>query len=185
VLLSTVAGLASNAAEPVPSTFPAVFDGPSADAPSADEAPPPAEPIEVRTAATDFELPTLRSRPVRRASRTLPAPPAAAPAGADGHGYEAPDLDRLPILANEDEAARVLAAAFARTGRAQARLDTAILWLRVGSGGRVTQSQVLFSTSREVAEASVATLPYLRFTPGEKDGRAVPAWVQQPMIVVP
>jgi ribosomal protein L39E len=65
------------------------------------------------------------------------------------------------------------------------RPDTVILWLRVGTGGRVTSNQVITSTSRAAAEAAVATVPYLRFAPGEKDGRAVPAWISQRMVVVP
>jgi hypothetical protein len=151
----------------------------SSDAPSADAG----EPVHVRTAA-DFMLATLRSVPVSGAPQTLPAPPAPGAAD-DGHGYDAPALDRLPRLANGTDAARVLATAFARTGRVQFSPDTVILWLRVGSGGRVSSSQVITSTQRAAAEAAEATVPYLRYVPGEKDGKAVPAWISQRMVVVP
>jgi len=181
VVVFLLGNLARHANDPSPPPF---LDAPSGVGASADALPPADDPILVRPALSEFELRTLYSRPVRRASRTLPPPPAAALAE-DGHGYQGPDLDRLPLLENEGEAARVLAAAFARTGRVRAPEDTAVLWLRVGLGGRVTSSQVISSTSRAVAEAAVATVPYLRFAPGEKDGEAVPAWVTQRMVVVP
>jgi hypothetical protein len=191
VVMSTVAGLASSAAEPEPALYPGVFDqqgglsppadAPSADAPTADA--PPAEPIRVRT-ADDFMIPELRSLPVSRAPHTLPEPLPAAAAD-DGHAYEAPYLDRLPRLKNEAEAEQVLAAAFARTGRTRIRPDTAVLWLRVGRWGQVTTQEVISSTSRAAAEAARATVPYLRFAPGEKGGEAVSTWVTQRMVVVP
>ncbi|HEV7587930.1 MAG TPA: hypothetical protein VGO40_07335 [Longimicrobium sp.] len=193
VVVSVLVDLAGYAAEPSPPALPPAFDFPSpaapssdappADAPSPDEPASAAEPIQVRTAA-DFMLGTLNSAPVSTAPQTLPDPPAPVAAD-DGQGYQAPDLDRLPRLVNEQRAASVLASAFARTDGVLFSPDTAVLWLRVGSEGRVTSSQVISSTSRAASVAATASVPYLRFAPGEKDGRKVPAWVSQRMVLVP
>jgi hypothetical protein len=188
VVVFLLGNLASHANDPSPPPFPEVIDAPpagtpSSEAPPADAPAPAAEPIRVRT-ADDFMIPELRSVPVSQAPGTLPEPLAEA-AGDDGHGYDAPSLDRLPRLENGAEAAGVLATAFARTGRVRVRPDTVVLWLRVGIWGQVTSEQVISSTSRAAADASLQTIPYLRFAPGEKDGRKVPAWISQRMVLVP
>ncbi|MFL5385813.1 MAG: hypothetical protein ACJ8GN_25135 [Longimicrobiaceae bacterium] len=170
-VLSAVAGLASNADAPSPPVFPV------------GSAPPLPAPAPVR-AVDDFMVPEIESVPVSRAPSALPPEPGP-PASGGEHGYDAPDVDRLPLLENPVEAARVLATTFAGVHVPRDRPDTAVLWVRVGRDGRATGNQVVFSTSGAVAAAAVATLPYLRYVPGAKEGRVVPTWISQRMIVVP
>jgi hypothetical protein len=176
VVLSTIVNLGSYADVPSePPPFSEVLPPPAGVAP--------APPAPVRT-VDDFMVPELRSVPVSSAPRALPDAPDAV--SDDGVGaYNAPDVDRLPVLDNEADAARTLATVFARSGVQRDRPDTAVLWILVGTSGRVSGSQVVFSTTSTVAGASVQTLPYLRYVPGEKDGRAVPTWISQRVIVVP
>jgi hypothetical protein len=94
-------------------------------------------------------------------------------------------VDRLPRLRNGAQAARVLAATFARTYRGEVAPDTVVLWLRVGIDGRVAGSQVITSTSIPSADAAREAVPYLRYTPAEKDGRPVPVWISQRLVFVP
>jgi hypothetical protein len=183
VVLSMIVSLGSHAddvSEPPP--FSEVLPPPAgaAPAPSADVAP---APPQART-VNDFMLPTLTSVRVGDAPSALPDAPDAPPADQE-HGFEAPDLQRLPRLENEAEAARVLATLFAGTKRVHPTPDTAVLWVRLNQAGRVTSSQVIFSTSGAVAGASVQTLPYLRYTPGELYGEPVPVWISQRMVVLP
>jgi hypothetical protein len=178
MVLGIVGQLATSADEPDdPALYPGVFDTQSY------EEPPPAEPVQVGTGA-EPTLGTLVSVPVSEARRSLPDAPARVTPEVR-HGYPDTELDRQPRMENEDEAARVLATAFARTGRVQVRPDTAVLWLRVETSGAVSSSQVITSTSRSVGEAAEAVVPYLLYTPGEKNGVPVPAWIRQRMIVVP
>jgi hypothetical protein len=178
MVLGIVGGLATSAGEPDdPALYPGVFGT------QPYEAPPPAEAVQAGTEPGSV-LGTLFSVPVSETPQSLPDAPARVSPEAR-HGYADSDLDRLPRMENEDEAARVLATAFERTGRVRVRPDTAVLWLRVESSGRVSTSQVITSTSRSVGEAAEAVVPYLLYTPGEKNGVTVPAWIRQRMVVVP
>jgi hypothetical protein len=173
VVVAMVADLAGHADPNAPPAFPLA---------QSDE-PTPAEPVHART-PRDFMVPDLRSLPVSSGPWGLPPAPAAAVIDAD-HGYQAPDLDRLPRLRNHDEAAGVLATTFSWSGEKPTKPATAVLWLRVGRDGRVSDSQVISSSSRLAAGAAIATVPYLRYEPGEKYGKPVPAWITQRMVVVP
>jgi hypothetical protein len=137
----------------------------------------------VRT-VDDFMVPEIRSLPTTGASHVLPDLPKKR-ADDSGHAYQAPDVDRLPRLRNRTQAARVLAATFARTYRGQVAPDTAVLWLRVGLDGRVASSQLITSTSSPAGDAAREAVPYLRYTPAEKDGLPVPAWISQRLVFVP
>ena len=176
-LLSAVAG-AARSVDPVlppPSEFPPPIP--------TTVAPPPAAATPVRT-VDDFKVPAIRSLPTTAASHVLPDLPRQR-ADDSGHAYQAPDVDRLPELRNGRQAARVLAATFARTYRGQSAPDTAVLWLRVGLDGRVASSQLITSTSSPAGDAAREAVPYLRYTPAEKDGVPVPVWISQPLVFVP
>jgi hypothetical protein len=183
LLLNAVMSIASGAdSSSPPPPIPAFVTPPADVAPPAAEVVPPQ--ARVRT-VDDFMVPELVSVPVSRAPAALPEEPGAVPTYGDPNAYDAPDVDRLPRLENEQEAARALATVFAQSGVQRSRPDTAVLWVLVGEDGRVKGSQVVFSTSRRVAQASVQTLPYLRYVPGMKKPQVVSVWISQRMIVVP
>jgi hypothetical protein len=194
-VLTAVADLASNADQTDTTSFPPVMIDPPAALTPAPDVPSalPAdvdpqrvnEPIAVRSAYEPI-VATLHSVPMDGKRRWLPAPPG--PVTVDpGAEYRASELDRLPSLANEASAARLLAAAYVpREGlRNMSRPDTAVLWLRIGRGGRVTSSQVIFSSSPDAADAALSVAPYLTYIPGEKGGETVPAWISQRLVVLP
>jgi len=184
VVLSTIVSLGSYADTPSePPPFSEILPPPAGAAPAPPIAVASEPPAPVRT-ADDFMVPELRSVPVGSAPRTLPDAPDGVPENGV-RAYNAPDVDRLPVLDNEADAARTLATVFARSRVRQDRPDTAVLWILVGTNGRVRGSQVVFSTTGAVAGAAVQTLPYLYYVPGGKDGHIVPVWISQRMIVVP
>jgi hypothetical protein len=132
---------------------------------------------------TPFMVPEL---PVSRASRAgaeMPEPVAAK--DEDLADVDVQLLDRRPRLANEDDAARALAAAYSQNGGAATASDTAVVWLRVEPDGGVVYSQVLSSTSEPMNAAAGTVVNYLRYEPGMKDGVAYPTWVVQRFVIVP
>ena len=184
-LLSVVADAARGADPtfPPPAEFPPIGVSP---VPGAEPAPPalPAPTPRATRTVDDFMISELRSMPVSQAPSALPDAPVI-PDAEDVADYDAPDLDARPYLQNSRKAARVLATAFTHGGVVRDRPDTVVVWLRIGVSGRVTDHQVVTSTSSAAAAAVVLAIPYLSYAPGEKDGRQVPAWVSQRMIVVP
>jgi len=94
-------------------------------------------------------------------------------------------LERRPRLANEADAAKALAISYAQNGGAIGAADTAEFWVRVEPAGDVVHSEVISATSPAMEAAVRATVSYLRYDPGMKDGLAYPAWVVQRFVIGP
>jgi hypothetical protein len=81
----------------------------------------------------------------------------------------------------------VLAALYRASSLTAAPADSAMLWLRVGPDGRVPPGgwTVVSATSDRMHYAAAQLVPYLRYSPGMKDGRGVPVWMAQRLVVEP
>jgi hypothetical protein len=133
--------------------------------------------------AAAARLPDLYSTPVGEAP-VAPAPPPVVTLW--GPTYPADQVDQLPRLWNDVDAARTLASLY-RVRAASPRADTVRVWLRVTVNGRVSAGgvQLIDATSGPAGEAAVRLDPYLGFIPALRDGRPVSVWVVQRMVIVP
>jgi hypothetical protein len=107
--------------------------------------------------------------------------------GVSGPVTDAYEVDRLPALENGTQAARVLAWFFPFASVPHPVAENAMLWLHVSADGRVTADgyQLIRSTSQDAGNAAIYTVPYLRYRPAIKNGRAVDVWITQRMVIAP
>ena len=168
------------------------------DLPAADpayQAPPPAAPVwSYDAGAWEDGIPGIRSLDDLLLADLVAAPPArlSDPGTPPEPGHPGPladgyRVDRLPVLDNPDEAARTLAWFHTAAPTPGATRANAVLWLHVAADGHVTADgrRLIRSTSRQVADAAIFTVPYLRFRPAIKDGQPVDVWVAQRMVIEP
>jgi hypothetical protein len=139
----------------------------------------------------DYLVGDIVSAPVYEAiamDSEAPRPPADGMAlPPNDHAWTAVDVKRRPELANRELVAQVLARFRAVAKPAPAAPDTVVMWLRVGRDGRVPAEgwQVISSTSTNAREAAKMAVPYLRYRPGQAEGRPVSVWVTQRMVFEP
>lgn len=97
--------------------------------------------------------------------------------------YNLQQLDRQPKVASNEMAARLLARSYPPALKRAGVTGTVEIEFVVDATGKVepTSLKILDSTSPELTEAAKTAVPGIRFTPGEKKGKAVRSLVSLPI----
>ncbi len=126
-----------------------------------------------------------RVHPVAAAVVALAALPRLAAAQSEVYGGE--DLSNPPKLVSAAAAARLVARSYPEPLRRTGTGGTVQLQFVIGKDGKVEPSsiEILSASAPALAEAAKSVAEKMAFVPGKKDGAAVRARVQLPLVYKP
>jgi hypothetical protein len=106
-------------------------------------------------------------------------------APANGYTADLSTVQSRPVLLNEEDARYALAVFYRAAAVGTPPPDTAVLWLRVGTDGRVPPDggAEISASSLAAQEAAGRLVPHLRFRPARDRVGPVAVWVAQRMLI--